>query len=191
MSHPFGLSAVLDACVLYPAPIRDLLLSLANEGLFKPKWTNEIHNEWMRHLLINRPDLRSEQLAATVNAMNEAFPDANVVYYHPLIQGISLPDPGDRHVVAAAIRAKANVIVTFNTKDFPNQVLEKFGIDVRHPDRFLSDALDLAPAKAAEAFHKQVARLKNPPKTAEEVLSMLEAIGLVGTVAKLRKALHP
>jgi predicted nucleic acid-binding protein len=173
MMYPSECIAVLDACVLYPAPLRDLLLSLAGEGLYRPKWSAEIQEEWLRNLLVNRPDLTEAQLSATVQAMNRAFPDATVENHRSLIQGISLPDPDDRHVVAAAIRAKADVIVTYNLKDFPDSVTKEFDVKVQHPDIFISNVFDLNPDKALDAFRKQVKRLRNPPRTFAEVLDTL------------------
>lgn len=92
MIHSPIFKVIIDACVLYPAPIRDILLSMASEGLLKPKWSNAIQNEWTRNLLINRNDLNREQLDGTIQAMNAAFPDSNVENFEDLIPGLSLPD---------------------------------------------------------------------------------------------------
>ena len=100
------LRVVLDACVLYPAPIRDILLSFAAEDLFKPKWSNIIQDEWSRNLLKNRKDLKEETAFRTIRAMNLAFPDSNVENFEGLIKNIDLPDKDDRHVVACAIKVK-------------------------------------------------------------------------------------
>lgn len=186
MIYSSNFIAVLDACVLYPAPVRDLLLSLADVGLYKPKWTAEIQEEWSRNLLLNRADLKKEQLEATMHAMNMAFPDANVERYEGLISGITLPDPHDRHVMAASIRARADVIVTFNLKDFPKSIAVNYDIEILHPDVFLTNLHDLHPAKAKEAFNKMVKRLKNPPKPAAEVLVTLKGCGLTEMVERLR-----
>src|SRR5690606_29236356 len=102
---------VLDACVLYPAPIRDILLSMAAEELFTVKWSEMIQNEWLRNLLKNRSDLKKEQLDQTIKAMNLAFPDANVENLSHFIPEVNLPDKDDRHVVACAIRCNASIIV--------------------------------------------------------------------------------
>lgn len=119
MIHSARFTAVLDACVLYPAPIRDLLLHLANAELYTPKWTDRIHDEWLRNLILNRPDLEATKLERTIREMKNAFPDSGVENYESLILSLQLPDEDDRHVLAAAIRCKADVIVTFNVKDFP------------------------------------------------------------------------
>lgn len=95
MIHSSRFIAVLDANVLYPAPIWDYLLRLASLELYKPKWTDEIQGEWLKNLLINRPDLRRENLVITQDAMNSAFPDANITNYEELINGLSLPDSED------------------------------------------------------------------------------------------------
>ncbi|GAC1604294.1 MAG: hypothetical protein NVS3B25_33440 [Hymenobacter sp.] len=119
MIHSPRFVAVLDACVLYPAPIRDLLLHLATLGLYTPKWTEIIHDEWTRNLLKNRQDLTAEQLQKTKAAMCGAFPDADVLHFEALIEALELPDLDDRHLLAAAIRCQADIIVTSNLKDFP------------------------------------------------------------------------
>ncbi|MET3877355.1 PIN domain-containing protein [Chitinophaga sp. OAE865] len=120
MTNTTGLIAVLDANVLYPAPIRDILLHLADAKLFQPKWTDLIHDEWIRNLLINRPDIKSDSLKKARTAMESAFPDAHVSSYESLIDEITLPDVDDRHVLAAAIKSRATIIVTNNVKDFKN-----------------------------------------------------------------------
>jgi predicted nucleic acid-binding protein len=118
MNTPAGFIAVLDANVLYPAPVRDILLNVAAKGLYQPKWSSEIQDEWLRHLVVNRPDLKKENLNKTVAAMNAAFPDADVTNYEDLIPALNLPDEDDRHVMAAAIRSKANVISERKSKIF-------------------------------------------------------------------------
>lgn len=183
--------AVLDACVLYPVPIRDLLLSLASAGLYKPKWSALIQDEWSRNLLANRPDLKAPQLQRTAAMMNLAFPDANVEGYEVFIPTLRLPDPDDRHVLAAVLRSQADVVVTTNLKDFPVPYLRTFDIEVQHPDEFIGNLIDLNPAKALEAFRQQVARLKNPPITAKQVLGNLRKSSLPATAARLEALLSP
>ncbi|MBD2769824.1 PIN domain-containing protein [Hymenobacter sp. BT664] len=185
MIHSSRFVAVLDACVLYPAPIRDLLLHLASLGLYTPKWTEIIHDEWMRNLLLNRQDLTAEQLRKTKDAMCGAFPDADVVNFEPLIEALELPDPDDRHLLAAAIRCQADVIVTANLKDFPAIALASYDVEAQHPDAFISNLIDLNPEKALEAFRTQVAFLKNPPRTAAQILDNFRKVEMPVTADKL------
>ena len=107
-------TVLYDACVLYPAPLRDLLMRLALVDLFRARWTDDIIEEWTRSLLLNRPDLTREKLSRTCHLMNAHVLDALITGYDTLIPGIVLPDPGDRHVLAAAIRGSAAVIITYN-----------------------------------------------------------------------------
>ncbi len=181
--------ATLDACVLYPAPIRDLLLWLADSELYKPFWTEEIHNEWIRNLLLYRTDLKEESLRGAVSAMNEAFPDANTTNYSTLIESLELPDENDKHVLAAAIRNNSDVIVTFNIKDFPDDVVKTYDIEVQNPDFFIANLIDLNGKTALRSFQKQVGNLKNPPQSVDQVLDTLEKNGLVQSVNKLRQLL--
>ena len=112
MEHP--VTAVYDANILYPAPLRDLFIRLAQAGLVRARWTETIHDEWIRNVLKDNPQLSAERLARTRTLMNEAVRDCLVTGYEDLIESLSLPDPDDRHVLAAAIRAGAEVIVTYN-----------------------------------------------------------------------------
>jgi predicted nucleic acid-binding protein len=185
MLHSSRFTALLDANVLYPAPLRDFLLCLAELELYKPKWSASIQEEWIRNLLQNRPDLKREWLAKTSAAMNAAFPDAAVQGYEKLITGLSLPDRNDRHVVAAAIRGKADVIITCNTKDFPSSILRTFDLEVQHPDEFVLSLIGLDGSGCQQALENQVKSLKNPPLTKDEVLAKLEQCGLVKSVALL------
>jgi predicted nucleic acid-binding protein len=185
MSTSSGFIAVLDANVLYPAPVRDILLHIAAKGLYQPKWSSEIQDEWLRNLVVNRPDLKKENLDKTVAAMNVAFPDADVTNYEDLIPALNLPDEDDRHVMAAAIRGKANVIVTENSKDFPQDYVNTHDIEVFSADEFLSRLIDIDKATVLEALAAQIRTLKNPPQTKEQVLATLERNGLKKMVAAL------
>lgn len=176
---------VLDACVLYPARLRDLLMHLGLKGLYQPKWSRDIHHEWCRNLLKNRTDIQAETLEYTVKLMNQALPDANITGYEYLIEGLTLPDIDDRHVLAAAIRAKAEVIVTLNQKDFPAEFLAPFNIEALHPDEFISDLFDLNHALALEAVRRQRQSLRRPPMAVEDFLAMLLKQGLTRTVKVL------
>nr|WP_297460544.1 PIN domain-containing protein [uncultured Halomonas sp.] len=176
---------IYDACVLYPAPLRDLLMRLATTGLFAARWTSLIHDEWTRSLLARRPEL-ADKLPRTVELMNQAVPDALVTGHEPLIEGLTLPDPDDRHVLAAAIRAGAQLIVTFNLKDFPAAALASYGIEAVHPDIFLEQQFELHESLLVNVARRHRASLRNPPKSADEYLEILAANGLVVTADRLR-----
>lgn len=180
-------TALYDACVLYPAPLRDLLMRLALSDLFRARWTDEIHDEWIRNVLENRPDLKPEQLARTRELMNSHVRDCLVTGYQDLIDGLQLPDPDDRHVLAAAIRTRASVIVTYNLDDFPAAYLATYGLEVQHPDEFILHLLDLSPAAVCLAAKTQRAALKNPPRSVDEFLETLAQQRLPETVGKLRE----
>jgi predicted nucleic acid-binding protein len=185
MIHSPKFTVVLDACVLYPAPVRDILLSLASEGLFKPKWTYEIQDEWMRNLLKNRSDLSVFTLEATVQAMNSAFPDSNVENNKQLIPSLQLPDQNDRHVLACAIRCNADLITTFNLKDFPSSVLGQYDIEIQSPDEFILNLIELNEKLACKALSKLLKRLNNPPKTKKEIIEIFRKCQLIKSAKRL------
>ena len=112
---------------------------------FRARWTNEIHDEWSRNLLKKREDLSEKNLQRTIDNMNTAVPDCLVENYEGFINSLELPDPNDRHVLAAAIKCQADVIVTFNLKDFPKKELKKYDVDAQSPDVFISHLFDLSP----------------------------------------------
>ena len=176
-----------DANVLYPATLRNFLMHLALTGVFRAKWSADVHEEWMRNLLKNRPDLTREKLERTRQLMDKAAPDALVRGYEHLISGLVLPDEDDRHVLAAAIRSGASLIVTCNLDDFPAEALSPFDIEAQHPDEFILHLFDLTPGLVMEAAHNHRTSLKNPPKTVEEYLDSLESQGLPQTVSALRE----
>lgn len=185
MNHsPYAV--VLDACVFYPSTLRDLLLRLGLTGLYQPKWSDTIQNEWQRNLLANRPEITSEQIARIGMLMNKALPDALVTGFEPLISCITLPDPNDRHVVAAAVRCKAEVIVTMNLKDFPLALLSEFEIESMHPDEFIMDLFDLNQALVLKAVNAQRSSLKNPKMDSPVYLASLLRQGLPMTVHALQ-----
>jgi hypothetical protein len=167
-------------------PLHDFLMHLALTDLFRAKWTNEIHDEWIRNLLMNRPDLKKERLQRTRDLMNSHVRDCLVIGYQDLIPSLTLPDIDDRHVLAAAICAGANVIVTYNLKDFPVATLEQYGMEAQHPDEFITHLIDLAPPVVCEAAKRQRMSLKNPPQSVDELLSAYERQGLAQTVSELR-----
>ena len=179
------IKAIYDACVLYPAPLRDFLMQLALTDLFRAKWTDRIHDEWIRNLLKNRPDLKRRQLEKTRRLMNAATRDCLVVGYEDLIESVKLPDEDDRHVLAAAIHSRANIIVTFNLKDFPPKALRPYKIKAMHPDDFIFHLIEMNTVAVCQAAQQHRARLRNPPKSIDEFLFTLANQGLVKTVKYL------
>ena len=180
---------VYDACVLYPAPLRDLLIRIANAGIVQAKWSERILDECFRSILRQRPDLSAEAFQRTRELMAIAVPDCMVTAFEPLEAGLTLPDPDDRHVLAAAIRANAQVIVTFNLEDFPAEVIAPLGIEAKHPDDFLLESLDIAPAAVTRCLVEQSATLRNPPRSVGDVLGTLQDLGMVRTAARFREFL--
>jgi predicted nucleic acid-binding protein len=180
-------TAFYDASVLYPAPLRDLLMHLAVTDLFRAKWSDRVHDEWIESLLRKRPDLARERLEKTRRLMDAHVRDCLVENYEGLIPGLYLPDADDRHVLAAAIRGRADVIVTRNLKDFPKPYLWTFGIEPQHPDDFVVHLMDLAPPLVVESARKQRENLVRSPKTVGEFLATLERNELTQTASWLRE----
>lgn len=178
-------TALLDANVLYPAPIRDILMQLAVMDVFRAKWTAEIHDEWISALLKNEPHRSRASLERTRSLMDSNTRDCLVTGYGHLIPSLKLPDENDRHVLAAAIVGRCDAIVTQNLKDFPEEVLAPMGIEAQHPDEFLCNQFSLSQGVFCTAIRKVRARLKQPPYTIEDYLAQLTSQGLVATVAEL------
>lgn len=170
--------AVLDACILYPPSLRDLLLWLAVAEVYAPRWTEKIHSEWIRNVLAKNPAVKPAKLERTRRLMNQSVPDCVVSDYERHIPLLSLPDADDRHVLAAAIEAKAPFIVTFNLQDFPNSVLDAYGVEAVHPDRFFLGLYSEGPELFLRGLADHRASLRSPPKTTAEYVSTLKAVGL-------------
>jgi len=181
------ISAVLDACVLYPASLRDFLLNLATEKVFLPRWSEEIRNEWISNLLENRPDLKPENLERTRRRMDVRLPNSLVRGYEAITLTLQLPDPKDQHVLAAAIHAKAKYIVTFNLAHFPNSILQSYNIEVISPDKFIQCLIKTVPNSVIRLAGNHRLSLTRPPLTVEEYLATLEQQGLQKTVTFLRE----
>ena len=184
MSH---FTALLDANVLHSYPLTSLLLELAEARLYRPAWSADIHAEWRRSVLRARPEIAPALLDRRRAAMDSALPDACVSGHAPLIPGLTLPDADDRHVLAAAIRAKAQVIVTFNEADFPAATLAGFGIAAQHPDLFLRHLVDLNPATVRARVIQMLQGWRHPPNTPEAYIGALERTGLPEAAAALRE----
>jgi hypothetical protein len=181
-----ALTVLYDACVLYPAPLRDLLVRLALMDLFQARWTDQIHDEWIRNVLAKRPDIAPAKLARCRQLMDLHVPDCLVTGYESLIPTLLLPDAEDRHVLAAAIHSGASLIITFNLSDFPASVLEPFQIEAIHPDAFVVRLWDESPEAVLHAAKLQRAGLKNPSKTVAEFLAILAQCQLPETVLRLQ-----
>lgn len=171
-----------DACVLYPAPLRDLFMRVAVAGLVRAKWSERVLDECFRNIQANRPELTPSALARTRELMNRAVADCLVAGYEGLIDGMTLPDPDDRHVLAAAVP-----IVTFNLSDFPVERLAPYDVEAIHPDDYVLGLIDFAPGSMCSIVTEQAASLRNPPRTISDLLDTLQVNGLVQSVAKLRE----
>jgi len=180
-----AIAALLDANVLYPAAMRDLLLRLAAFGLYRALWTDRIHDEWIRSVLADRPDLTRERLDRTRKLMDAHAADCLVGGYDHLIEALDLPDTDDRHVLAAAIHSRADVVVTSNLPDFPASSLMPHGLTAIHPDAFMLGLLD----RHADAFMSVVRQhrsaLTKPALGRLAYLDRLGAHGLPGTATAL------
>lgn len=158
MIHSVRFKAVMDTNVIYPVIIRDLLFWFAHYDLYTPKWSEHIFDEWKS--VMERKGISEEIARKRVDVANMAFPDALIQNYDGLISALSLPDPKDCHVLAAAIKTNANIIVTNNIKDFPEKYLESFGLKVKTADDFLTDIIDLNQEQAITAFKEMVLNKK-------------------------------
>jgi hypothetical protein len=187
---PGSLCAFLDASVLYPVSLRNLLMRLTLAGLFQARWSAHVHDEWIRAVLRDRPDLPVERLWLLRAAMDERAEDSLVTGYETLIGSITLPDQDDRHVLAAAIVARADVIVTCNLRDFPAETLDRYGIEAQHPDEFVRHLIDLAPDIVVDMVREQQTRLVNPPVAMPDLLVLFERLGLIETVIELRRLMQ-
>lgn len=168
-------SALLDACVLYPSTLRDTLLRLAEKELYRPLWSDQILEEMRRTILKDRPDLRSGQLDHLIGEMKTAFEEASVSGFEGLIEAMT-NDPKDRHVLAAAVVGRADVIVTSNLKDFPDSACDPYSIEVQSPDEFLTHTFHLAPAVVMGALQEQARTNSVFPNTLDDVLKVLSAV---------------
>jgi predicted nucleic acid-binding protein len=181
--------AIYDANVLYPAPLRDLLIELGRAGEFRARYSAEILDEVFEHLFQNRPDLRREDLERTRQLMEQAIADVLVTGHMDLVDSLDLPDPDDRHVLAAAIVAGADVIVTSDKTGFPASALETYEIEAQNADVFVHHLVDLHPGIVVRAVENISRRLRNPPKSVEEIIATLEHSGLVQSMHALRRVL--
>lgn len=179
MIHSIRFTCVLDTNVIYPIEIRDFLFWLAFQDMYTPKWSMHIFDEWRK--IMAEKGVTKKEIDKRIDNANKAFPDALVQNYESLISCIDLPDDKDRHVVAAAIKTNANLIVTHNLKDFPNTTLYQFGLSAKNPDEFITDLIDLDAEKALEAFQNLVLNRRKPEQDEFQVLDIFRNVGLKDT----------
>lgn len=181
-------TALLDANVIYSAPVLDIILEVSATGLFRTRWSEDIHEEWMRSLKENRPDISDEKIERRRRRMDEAFEQPLITGYEDQITSLNLPDEKDRHVLAAAIVGKADVIVSYNIKDFPDEELSKFGLEVQHPDEFLCYQYTLSETLFLSCVKEVRQRLKSPSYDPEGYIEKLRSCNLEVLSSKLENA---
>jgi hypothetical protein len=177
--------AFLDASVLYPALLRNVLMHFAVADLYRAHWSARVHEEWMRSVLRDRPDISRGQLERTRDLMDAHVSAALVEGYEHRIDAVTLPDADDRHVVAAALECGAQVIVTANLRDFPDAALAPIGLVAEHPDGFLSRVMEGDEDVALAAFYELCANRRKPPQSPREILDIMQLQGLRATAERL------
>jgi predicted nucleic acid-binding protein len=165
---------VLDACVLIPATLRDTLLRAVEKGMYRLHWSDEILDE-VRRNLVKREMTSPENAQDLIDQMNNFFPEANVRGFEALIPSMT-NDKKDRHVLAAAVMSRSQVIVTSNIKDFQKKALKPFGIEAQTPDEFLTHLFYINPTLIKEILSEQACDLNDPPLTVPEVLEVLAIV---------------
>lgn len=184
-------TAFIDACVLAGALKRNLLLSLADAEFFRARWSKQVLDETQRAIASILAERGLEDADARARrarvAIEDAFDEAIVESYDSLLPvGSALPDAGDAHVLAAALKTQAAVIVTDNLKHFPASILAPLNLEARGTDDFLADMIALDVGRAVVAFREMRLRFKKPEMTAEALLTRMDAAGLTETVNQLR-----
>jgi len=184
-------TAFVDACVLASALKRNLILSLAEAELYRVRWSQRVIDETeqaIARMLVDRgvPDAK-ERAGRACKTMTRAFDDAMVEQYEALQRGLlALPDPGDAHVLAAAVKTRADVIVTDNLKDFPAELLEPYGIEPKSADDFVADAIDLHRDTALMAIERMRLRFRRPPKSPQQLAAALRREGMAQTAELIK-----
>lgn len=187
MIHSVRFTCVLDTNVIHPIVVRDVLLWFAQYDLYTPKWSEHIFEEWINLMKIKQ--VPQEEIQKRISVINRAFPDAMVKNYHGLIKGLELEDEKDKHVLAAAIKTNANLIVTNNLRHFPEHYLNTFGLAAKSADDFATDIIDLNPKRALDAFMQMVSLKKKPELDAYQVLDLLRSNGMTQSANYLHSQL--
>ena len=176
--------AFFDTCTLYGATLNDLILWVAEGGAFRPLWSEGVMSELKKSLVEDGND--QDLIENRLDQMRAVFPDAMVDGYQARIDGMTC-DPKDRHILDAAVRANAEVLVTFNVKHFPDSSVEGYEIEIVHPDDFLLDQLDLYPKLVVDSLVRLTTLYRAPPVTMDELLEMLIRSGVPNFVDAVRR----
>jgi predicted nucleic acid-binding protein len=168
-------TVIYDANIFFGALRRSLMIHLAQAGIFRARWTKDIHEEWMGNLRKRLLDIRIEDLQRIRGLVDDAVPDCLVRNYQAIAKGLELPDPNDTHVLAAAIKAGAQVIVTFNKRDFPSAILEEYDIEAQHPDDFILYQKEENLGLVIEKLRQCRLERQNPPCSVPEFIQKLRA----------------
>lgn len=182
--------ALHDSSVLHPASLRDLLIRLGSSGLYQAKWTEQILDEALAAIVRDQPEF-AERLDQTRELMRNAIPDVTVTGYEDLIPSLEFPDPGDRHVLAAAIVCNAQVIITSNLRRVPEVQLQRYNIEAQRPDEFIVNVIELAPARVVNIVQQQAQALTRPAMTFDELLERFRTLGLPRAAAAICQQLGP
>jgi predicted nucleic acid-binding protein len=176
-----------DSNAFFGARLRSLVIEAAQSGLFRARWSEDVHREWISAVAAKRPDIELKSLERVQILMDAAVPGCITTGYEQLVASLTLPDPDDRHVLAAAIVAKASVIVTFNEKDFPQASLAPFGLHTRHPDDFFLDIESLDSAMFVDIVANDLAHYCEPPLTINAYCEALTKAGIPNTASKIEQ----
>lgn len=177
---------VIDANLLYPFHLRNLLVQFGVDSVIAPRWTTRINLEWIGNLVAagRAPE---ERLLLTLDLMNSALPEAEVQGWEARMNGLTLPDPDDRHVLAAALAAEAETILTMNLRDFPASALAPHGIVAVHPDEFLCGLHDADPELLRASTEAAHANLSRSAPSLAVYLNVLDRQGLPQLTHRLRR----
>jgi len=181
--------AVFDACILYPFHLRNIVVQAAVDCLIEARWTDEIHYEWILNLAVGTPAIPTERLQNTRRLMNDALPTAMVTGYENHIPAVNLPDPDDRHVVAAGIAAGASIILTWNLRHFPAKELKRFGLQRETPDTFLAGLYDKVPDLTIGSLANARRNLTKTQVSAFDFINILDSQKLVQLAKRVQKHL--
>lgn len=176
---------IYDACVLFPRTMRDILTRVAAAGVVRAQWTEHIHSELRSKLVAKYPDMaEGEQIDKLIAFLTQTVPDCLVQGYEDLIDCITLDDPNDRHVAAAAIVAGAQMIVTRDRRGFPEEFLQRHQMCLKDPDDFVADLIDLP--RAGSLMHQIVTEMaEDSDQTVADVIGKLRKNKMALTAAKL------